>query len=67
MGDESSPSGRAPASDTTVQRKLLGFVVEVLSELDKDFHDMDVDAADLEMAIKNMKATSVLKMNGLTE
>ena len=54
MGDAASFGGVAPAPDAAVQHKLLPSVTRVLSESDRDFLDMDVEAADLELAIKHM-------------
>ncbi|CAI5747278.1 unnamed protein product [Peronospora destructor] len=66
MGDANSPGGDTCPPDAAFQRKLLDSVVRVLPTLDRDILDMEIGAADLELAIKHMKANSSPGMDGLT-
>ncbi|CEG48462.1 uncharacterized protein PHALS_06282 [Plasmopara halstedii] len=66
MGDRASPTGGAPPPDEAKQRKLLGSIVKVASDLDRDILNAPVTPSDLASAIKHMNATSAPGMDGLT-
>lgn len=66
MGDPDSPAGRASPPDNGMQRKLLDLIVRFASEIDLAILNAPVTASDVASAIRHMRATSALGMDGLT-
>ncbi|CAI5721975.1 unnamed protein product [Peronospora destructor] len=66
MGDPNSPAGRAPPPDPRMQRKLLDFIVRFVSDVDRAILNVRITAAYIASAIRHLKASSALGMDGLT-
>lgn len=66
MRDRDSPTGYIPPTDYSNRRKLLGTIDKRLSTEEQDLLNAPISGADLADALKHMKASSALGMDGLT-